>query len=128
MGSARVSIAPFAVTTESPTRPLVSSRTSSARTKVWRLPTPESARKTALWRVAESTDQLSDPMETSTQTSMFEYASCMSQFPLEIMPSEFCSGEANLIEKVNLKSAKKKKGNKSKKSKKSKKNNSDKTD
>merc|ERR1719277_709268 len=59
---------------------------------------------------------------------MFEYASCMSEFPLEIMPSKFCSGEANLIEKVNLKSAKKKKGNKSKKSKKSKKNNSDKTD
>merc|ERR1711992_130078 len=59
---------------------------------------------------------------------MFEYASCMAPFPLEIMPSEFCSGKANLIEKVNLKSAKKNKSKKSKKkSKKSKKTENKKT-
>merc|ERR1739847_209260 len=40
---------------------------------------------------------------------MFEYASCMSEFPLEIMPGSFCSGKADLIEKVNLKSSKKRK-------------------
>ena len=42
---------------------------------------------------------------------MFEYADCLSEKHLEIMPSEYCNGQARLEEIVNLKSGKNKRKN-----------------
>merc|ERR1712062_242466 len=108
----------FVVTMESLIQLLASLRIADAKMKVLKLPTLANARKSAPRHVAESIDQLVDQME------MFMAISVCLSTPLvcqnsrwKLCRANFCSGEANLLEKVNLKSSKKKKkGKKNKKS------------
>merc|ERR1712226_242966 len=45
---------------------------------------------------------------------LFEYAQCISETPLDIMPHQFCQGKMDLVEEVQLKTANKKKNKRSK--------------
>lgn len=45
---------------------------------------------------------------------LFEYAQCISETPLDIMPDQFCQGKMDLVEEVQLKTANKKKNKRSK--------------
>merc|ERR1711892_972849 len=63
--------------------------------------------------------------KTHANPCMFEYAQCISETPLDIMPDHFCKKKINLMEKVQLKTSIKKndkKRNKKSKGKKSKTN------